>query len=141
MPGPFHTTRLVEFADTDMAGIIHFSSFFRYMESAEHEMLRSWGYSIYDTSHDDVISFPRVSVSCEFHAPVTSEDVLDIDVYVGRVGNKSVNYKFAFACEGKQIATGHVTCVCCRIEHGKPPTSIVIPMDLAKKLRDIAATS
>ena len=47
MPTPFHTTRFVEFSDTDMAGIVHFSAFFKYMEAAEHELLRSLGFSVY----------------------------------------------------------------------------------------------
>ena len=33
--------RMVEFADTDMAGIVHFSRYFRYVEEAEHAFLRS----------------------------------------------------------------------------------------------------
>jgi len=43
MPASFRTTRRVEFGDTDMAGIVHFARFFCFMESAEHEMLRSLG--------------------------------------------------------------------------------------------------
>ena len=30
----FRTTRMVEFSETDMAGIVHFANFFRYMEAA-----------------------------------------------------------------------------------------------------------
>ena len=45
MAEPFRTTRLVEFHDTDMAGIMHFASFFHYMESAEHEFIRSLGFA------------------------------------------------------------------------------------------------
>ena len=43
MADPFRTTRRVEFVDTDMAGIVHFSNFFRWMESAEVEFLRARG--------------------------------------------------------------------------------------------------
>ena len=57
MPTPFHTSRFVEFADTDMAGIMHFSAFFRYMEAAEHELLRSLGFSVYSEIDGDVVSF------------------------------------------------------------------------------------
>ena len=71
MPTPFHTSRFVEFADTDMAGIMHFSAFFRYMEAAEHELLRSLGFSVYSEIDGDVVSFPRVAASCEFHSPAT----------------------------------------------------------------------
>ena len=42
----FKTRRRVEFRDTDMAGIVHFSVFFAYMEQAEHELLRSLGLGV-----------------------------------------------------------------------------------------------
>ena len=43
MKNAFVTRRRVEFMDTDMAGIVHFATFFRYMETAEHELLRKLG--------------------------------------------------------------------------------------------------
>ena len=52
MAKTFTTQRMVEFSDTDMAGIMHFASFFHYMESVEHEFIRSLGLSIYtDVAH------------------------------------------------------------------------------------------
>ena len=42
----FKAIRRVEFADTDMAGIMHYSNFFRFMETAEHAFFRSLGLSI-----------------------------------------------------------------------------------------------
>ncbi len=95
MPKPFHTSRFVEFSDTDMAGIMHFSAFFRYMEAAEHELLRSLGFSVYTEIDDDVVSFPRVAASCEFHSPARCEDVLDIDVTVRRVGHQERDLRFS----------------------------------------------
>ena len=58
MADSFCTTRLVEFHDTDMAGIMHFASFFHYMESAEHEFIRSLGLSVHSLVEDDTLSFP-----------------------------------------------------------------------------------
>ena len=43
----FKIVREVEFSDTDMAGIMHFSNFFRFMEAAEHAFFRSLGLSIH----------------------------------------------------------------------------------------------
>ena len=40
----FITHRRVEFSDTDMAGIVHFANFYRYMEQAEHDFFRSLGF-------------------------------------------------------------------------------------------------
>jgi 4-hydroxybenzoyl-CoA thioesterase/acyl-CoA thioester hydrolase len=137
----FHTSRLVEFADTDMAGIMHFSSFFRYMEAAEHELLRSLGFSVYSEIDGDVVSFPRVAASCEFHSPARCEDVLDIDVAVRRVGTKSVTYGFVFSQQGRDVARGEMTSVCCRVPHGQAPVAIPIPDVVAEKLRKLAGNS
>jgi acyl-CoA thioester hydrolase len=137
MPTPFHTSRLVEFSDTDMAGIMHFSAFFRYMEAAEHELLRSLGMSVYAEVDGSIISFPRVASSCQFHSPARCEEVLDINVSVQHVGTKSVTYGFDFRHNGREVATGEMTSVCCRIDHGQPPVSIPIPDPLGQKLRDL----
>src|SRR5947208_2013483 len=63
MTAPFRTTRRVEFADTDMAGIVHFSAFFRFMESAEHEFLRARGLSVVLDWDGEHLGFPRVAAS------------------------------------------------------------------------------
>ncbi|MEL7264077.1 MAG: hypothetical protein AAFP69_04590, partial [Planctomycetota bacterium] len=44
---PFSIQRRVEFRDTDAAGIVHFSAFFPFMETAEHAFLRSLGLSVF----------------------------------------------------------------------------------------------
>ncbi len=134
MPEPFRTTRLVEFHDTDMAGIMHFASFFQYMESAEHELIRSAGFSVHEKIDGAAISFPRVAASCDFHFPALSEDVLDIAVSLTRIGNKSLQYQMEFSIEGRKVATGQITSVCCRIEPGQPLVSILLPPEFKEKL-------
>src|SRR5689334_6065032 len=42
----FRYTRRVQFSETDMAGIVHFSAYFRFMEEAEHALWRAAGVSI-----------------------------------------------------------------------------------------------
>lgn len=140
MATPFYTSRLVEFGDTDMAGIAHFAAFFRYMESAEHELLRSLGFSVYTEIDGVPISFPRVAATCEFDSPARCEDRLDIAVNVHHVGNTSVTYGFDFSHDGRDVAHGTMTSVCCRVEHGKPPESMPIPEVLAKELRTLAGS-
>jgi 4-hydroxybenzoyl-CoA thioesterase/acyl-CoA thioester hydrolase len=135
MPKPFRTTRFVEFSDTDMAGIVHFSSFFRYMEAAEHELLRSLGFSVYSRVGRSVVSFPRVAASCEFLAPIRCEDEVTIEVAVRRVGTKSVTYGFTFRLDEKEVARGEMTSVCCKVAPGEAPESIPIPADWGERLR------
>lgn len=138
MADPFRTTRIVEFHDTDMAGIMHFASFFHYMESAEHELLRSAGFSINNTWEGETFSFPRVAVSCEFRSPARCEDVLEIAIQVSRLGTKSVTYQFAITHEGRDVAHGQMTAVCCRIAPERPLQSAPIPEPVAAVLRRYA---
>jgi YbgC/YbaW family acyl-CoA thioester hydrolase len=111
----FRTTRRVEFYDTDMACIVHFANFFRFMESAEVEFLRSLGISVRLPWGGEMIGFPRVSASCDYLRPARFEDVLDVSVTVAKVGSSSVTYHFEFEKDGEVIARGKVTGVCCRV--------------------------
>ena len=52
MPYEFKLTRRIEFAETDMAGIVHFANFYRMMEVTEHAFFRSLGFSLH--GHDPV---------------------------------------------------------------------------------------
>lgn len=135
MAAPFRTTRLVEFHDTDMAGIMHFASFFHYMESAEHELLRSTGFSVHSTFGGQTLSFPRVAVSCQFQSPARAEQLLDIAIRITRLGRTSVTYECEFTHEGRAVAQGKMTSVCCRIDPNLPLASVPIPTELAEKLK------
>ncbi|OYP33959.1 acyl-CoA thioesterase [Rhodopirellula sp. MGV] len=140
----FRTNRRVEFRDTDAAGIVHFSAFFPWMESAEHEMLRSMGIKIIPDSHDaaDEVTWPRVSVSCDYHQAARFEDWLTVDVTVGKVGRSSVQYEIAFfresdAGEMLPIATGKIVVVCCKLQSGGRLQKAEIPADIRAKLESI----
>src|SRR5262245_65558124 len=110
----FRTTRRIEFCDTDMAGIVHFANFFRFMESAEVEFLRARGLSVKLDWEGQTIGFPRVSARCDYLKPARFEDVLDVLVTIDNIGRKSVTYAFEFQLRGEVIARGQVTSVCCR---------------------------
>ncbi len=138
MPEPFQTSRLVEFHDTDMAGIMHFASFLIYMESAEHELYRSLGLSLHEEVDGELISFPRVAVTCDYSSPARCEEILDIAVSVTRIGAKSISYEFRFTRAGTLLAIGKMTCVCCRVLHGQPPVSRPIPANIAEGLKAYA---
>ena len=134
MPEPFRTTRLVQFHETDAAGIAHFSAFFTYMEEAEHAMLRHLGLSVMFEDDDGRLSWPRVAVTCEFSGSVRFEDVVDVAVVVERLGKKSATYAFEFTHADQAIAQGHMTSVCCRLRPGLAPEPVEIPEWFREKL-------
>ena len=136
MSGPFATSRRVEFGDTDMAGIVHFSNFFRYMEAAETDFLLSLGLNVaWADAGGDRYGFPRVSAACDYHRPARFGDRLDIAVVVEHVGTKSVRYRFEFAHAGTPVATGRTTAVFCR-KHGGAESSIEA-LELPERVRTL----
>ena len=131
----FETTRRVEFCETDMAGIVHFSCFALWMEQAEHEFLRSVGLSVVDYQPDgSKISWPRLVCACEFHAPVRFEDQVTVCLELTRVGEKSLTYEAKFFVQDAQVATGMMKTVCCRVVPGEPLRSICIPLEFRAAL-------
>ena len=130
MPYEFHCRQRVEFADTDMAGIVHFSNFFRYMERAEHEFLRWLGLSVHAANGDGLVSWPRVNAECKFLAPLSFEDELDVHLLVREKRAKSVTYEFRFFKPGDEtlVAVGSITAVAVSIDRATGRmTSIPIP--------------
>jgi len=124
----FVTTRRVEFCETDAAGIVHFASYLCYMEQAEHELLRSIGLSVCEPQEDGWhLSWPRVHVECDFQGSARFEEVLDINVHVSRLGEKSITYEFEFKRGVRDIARGRVVAVCCRVKTDSILQSIPIP--------------
>lgn len=133
----FTVTRQVEFSDTDMAGIVHFSNFFRFMEGAEHAFFRSLGLSIHDG--DSELGWPRVHAECDFKQPLRFEDVIEIRLYVREKRKNRIVYGFIFQKlnepESGEIARGTVTVACVKREKsGRKMKSIPIPKSIADKI-------
>ncbi len=134
MPSTFSTTRRVEFGDTDMAGIMHFSNFFRFMEVAETEFLRTRGLSVTWLDAGRRVGFPRVSAACDYQKPAKFEDVLTITVTVEKIGRKSITYRHDFTRDADVIATGRITAVYCRDNGNHQLESAEIPQEIRTKL-------
>lgn len=135
MSTPFQVERRVEFGDTDLAGIVHFPNFFRYMESAETAFLRARGLSVAWADDGLRHGFPRVSAACDYLKPARFEDVLTVGVAVEKVGTKSVTYRFDFSLAGQAVAVGRVTAVYCVGPAGTHElASAEIPPDVRTKL-------
>lgn len=137
MIAQFITRRRVEFSDTDMAGIIHFANYYRYMEEAEHAFFRSLGLSIMQPQPDGaVIGWPRVSASCSFEAPAYFEDELEVRLFVERIGVKSLNFLLEFWRDDTRLAHGRLKTVCCLCRAHQPLQSIAIPSEYTDRIHE-----
>ncbi len=136
MAHEYDTRRRIEFVDTDMAGIVHFSRFYVLMEQAEHEFLRSLGLCVHGGEDEDgnTIGWPRLASSCTFSNPAYFEEELDIHLTVRRIGDKSMTYEFLFSRGETEIAHGELTVVCCRCNPGEEMKAITIPPGIRGKI-------
>jgi acyl-CoA thioester hydrolase len=139
MTHEFHYRRRIEFADTDMAGIVHFANYFRYMEMAEHAFLRSLGLSVHAEIDGRVVSWPRVKAECLFRAPLRFEEELDVHLLVREKRAKSITYDFQMSNQdGRPVAHGSVKVACVAMDgENGGMTSIRIPACIDEKI-DVA---
>jgi YbgC/YbaW family acyl-CoA thioester hydrolase len=117
MPSPtFSINRRVDFHETDAAGIMHFSNFYRWMEVCEHEWFRALGLPMMSTTPEGVrLGWPRREASCGFVRPLRCGDVVRVTGSILEVGNTSVGYQFVFekdrAGKWTEVARGRMTTV------------------------------
>src|SRR5688572_922190 len=134
----FKIVRRVEFSETDMAGIVHYSNFFRYMEAAEHAFFRSLGFSVITRQVEPPVGWPRVHASCDYKQPLSFEDEVEIHMLVIEKKPKSLSYEFRFRkCNSSppvEVARGKLIVVCVtRDEHGKM-SATTIPKPVADRI-------
>lgn len=118
-----------------MAGIVHFSVFFTYMEAAEHEFLKSVGLGVFNEVDGDNLSWPRVAASCNYRSAIRFEDEIEIRVLIEKLGKSSVTYKHEMYRGDVLVADGSMTTVCCKVEHGQRPESVALPAEFIEKLK------
>ena len=139
MPTDIRLTRRVQFYETDAAGIVHFSWFFRYMEEAEHALWRAAGLSIHPRGAE--IGWPRVATSFEFKRPLRFEDEFEVELQVAEITRRTIRYACRIAQGEETIATGELTIACVRRVPGEPMKSIEIPPEIAARFQAAAGTS
>jgi acyl-CoA thioesterase FadM len=100
--------RKVEYADTDMSGIVHFSRFLVFLENAEHAFLQAVGPGVqWRDAEGRELGWPRVAVSCEYLSP---------------------------ARFGDELAKGKMTCACCVLNDPSGIKAIPIPDEIAARI-------
>ncbi len=102
-----------------MAGIVHYSNFFRYMEAAEHEFFRSLGFSVVTRQVEPPVGWPRVRAVCDFTQPLRFEDEIEVHLLVSEKKSKSLSYQFRIRRlnDGPlEVARGALAVVC--VTHG-----------------------
>ncbi|MCH9649925.1 MAG: acyl-CoA thioesterase [Deltaproteobacteria bacterium] len=130
----FRTCRRVEFSDTDLGGIVHFSRFFVFMEGAEHEYLRSLGTSVDLEIDGQRAGWPRLSASLDFRSPARFEDWIDLELRVLRKGRSSITYGHTLKVGERLIAEGRISTACCLLDLPTGLKAVPIPAEIAERI-------
>ena len=143
MPYEYKAVRRVEFSETDLAGIVHYANFFRYMETAEHAFFRALGVSIVTTTTDPPVGWPRVHASCDFRQPLRFEDEFEIHLLVAEKKSKALSYVIKFRkLNGPapvEVARGKLTVVCVTRDAQGKMSAATIPAAIADQI-EVAPT-
>jgi acyl-CoA thioester hydrolase len=132
MPAEYRYQRRVQFHETDQAGIVHFSCYFKYMEEAEHALWRHVGMSIAPPKPE--FGFPRVTATCDFKAPLKFEDELEVQIAVESIGRSSIRYACTLRRGTEVVATGSMTSVCVTRDEDGRVRSIDVPESVWARL-------
>ena len=139
MAHEFREDRVVEFAETDMAGIVHFSNFFRYMERAEHAFFRSLGIEVHRADGPDGAGqrgWARVQAACDYLEPLRYPETFGVHLVVRAVGRTSLTYDVTFTtAAGATAARGRLKVVCVERDPGGDGfRAVPVPPEVAERI-------
>jgi acyl-CoA thioesterase FadM len=126
-----------------MAGIMHFSNFFRFMESAEHAFFRSLGSSVARSRLGQEICLPRVHAECDYSVPLRFEDEVQVRLLVERKGRCSLTYQFHFSrlngSDPQEVARGRLTVASVERQPDGSLKAVPLPQAIADKIEQAPA--
>jgi len=129
----FKTSFRASWVDTDAAQVVHFSNYFRFFERAEEEFYRRLGFSFTDVKNKG-LWLPRVEAFCQYKNPARFNDLLEVELAIEELKEKSVKYGFKIFNKDSAIllATGYVVIVAADKQTGKATR---IPNEIVEKLK------
>ena len=131
-------TREIEFSETDMAGIVHFSNFFKWMETVENQFLESIGLPVVKQEGDIFYGWPRRSAKFDFKVPVRYGNTVRLKLAVKEIRIRSVRYSVTVRLEDEKstlAARGEMTTVWTRINPNTGEIeSVPFPDGMVEKL-------
>ena len=128
----------VRWGDVDAARIIFYGAYIRFFEYAETELFRAVGLQ-YGVMFDELkIWLPRVHLECDFKRAARLDDLLEVSVFVGRFGTKSMRLDFEVRRQGEEelIATAHFVLAAVNQDTFE---TVPIPAELRERLAPYAA--
>lgn len=97
----------VKFGETDMAGIVFYPNFYKWMDYATGELFDSNYRSISNLINEEQIYFPLLETRCNFFMPLFFENKIQIISEVVEWSNKTFKVVHTFKRDTEVIASGY----------------------------------
>ena len=123
----------MRWGDVDAARIIFYGAYIRFFEFAETELFRAVGLP-YSVMFDELdIWLPRAHLECDFRHAAQLDDLLQVSVFVGRIGTKSLRLDFEVRRQGETelTASAHFVLVAVRRNTFE---SVSVPDEIRQRL-------
>ena len=127
-----------------MAGLVHFSNFFKYMETAERDFFEAAEVDLINTQPGELVGWPRARAECKFTAPLRFGDTIDIHLAVKAVKDRSIDYQFRIFrinADGSrtQAAKAQITTILTKLSESGELQSVEIPAEVRARITEAPA--
>jgi len=124
-----------------MAGLVHFSNFFRYMETAERDFFEAAGIDLIHSKPGELVGWPRARAECKFSAPVRFGDTIDIHLAVQSLKDRGIDFQFRIFRHNpdgsrSQVAKGHLTTVLTELSPEGELRSIELTPEIRERIQE-----
>ncbi len=115
---PFSHPIRVRWGEVDAQGVVFNPNYFVYVDVASTEFFRAAG--MVSDGIPDLVESYVVDARASFRASARFDEVLDVRVWVGRIGRSSYDLRIDITREGETLVEAHMTYVRARGGRSEP---------------------
>lgn len=98
---------LINWGDTDMAGIVYYPNYFKWFDIAGHQFFRSCNLSPLSLEKEKGIILPMIDVRCTFEVPLFYEDIITVRTTVDELSNKTIKLRYEVFRNDERTGNGY----------------------------------
>lgn len=111
----------IRFGHTDPARIVYYPRFFEWF----HDTFETFFEDVFRVHYAQVLNerrvgFPAVQVACEFKKPARFGELVDLEVFLSRIGEHSATFEYRVRRDGELLVTASVKVVVVELDTMRP---------------------
>lgn len=123
----------VRFGHCDPAEIVYYPRYFEWFHDAFEAMFEpAVGRSYAELIRTYGIGYPAVQVVCDYRAPARWDDLIEIEIFLSRISQKSATFEYRVRKEDVLLATASVKVACMDMKTKK---SAAMPTEIFDALK------